>query len=745
MIVFAVLGLVLLVVYDLDPDIRDQLYIVAALGAAGAIVIGIRRHGAQQPGWWIVALGLTLFSIGHLLDACSTPSTGTEPLPYTAFALYFAGEVALVIGIASLAGTGGDRYYRPALLDAMLVAIAFGFVAWVALIGPIVDRAGDPLMGAVAIAVPAVDIVLVGVLAFHLFQPSQNCTATLLLTIGVLSWLVADLAYAAVSVTDSYARGGPVDTGWLIGYLLIGAAGLHPSMAAVARARETREAALSDRRLALTTATLLIPIVSFAARGPGAEAADYRAFVLWSASAALVGGARLLGSIRSSRTLLEDQRKLQLELDRLARTDHLTGLMNRYELTDRLSDAFAGPEPVGLLFLDLDDFKRINDAFGHQTGDALLKQVADRIQASVRTHDHVARLGGDEFAILLAECHSLADAVGVAERVLAAFDREIRLEGHMTRIQPSIGIVCSPARELTANEALSRADIAMYLAKEKGGGVYEVFAPAMHDRALARARLRSDLEHAVGRGEIVPWYQPIFEVRSGRLLGVEALARWQHPERGLLAPAEFIPLAEASVGTGEIDRSILMAATADVARWCVSRSLDLQLHVNFSPSEVADPGTVLAIGAALEASGLDPTQLVVEVTETALVDASAVATTLDGLKELGARLAIDDFGSRYAVIAELARLPIDIVKIDRCLLSGIESPDGHRLLHGILRLADSLGLETIAEGVESATIVPILRRLGCTAAQGYALGRPMPPDELERRLPAWTFEADAIA
>jgi diguanylate cyclase (GGDEF)-like protein len=742
---FAVLGPVLLAAYYLQPHVREALFVATTLGAAGAIVVGIWRHEAKQPGWWVVSLGLTLFSAGHLLLAESTLAVGIAPFPQAAFGFYVVGGVAFVIGIASLAGTTAGRYYRPALLDAMLVALAFGYVAWAVLIGPLVDRAGDPMKGAVVIAVPAVDLVLVGILAFLLFQPSRMCTAAFLLMAGLLSSLVADLGYAAVSVTGSYSRGDPIDAGWLIGYLLIGAAGLHPSMATVAQARETDEAALADRRIVLTMGTLLVPVMLHAAQGPRTEAAYQSAFAVWSVCAALVGGARLLGSIRSTRHLRERQRTLQLELDWRARTDHLTGLMNRYELTDRLSEAFTGPDPVGLLFLDLDDFKRINDAFGHQAGDAVLKQAAARIQGSVRAHDRVARLGGDEFAILLEECDSLADAVGVAERILASFDREIPFEGHWMRIRPSIGIVCSPPRELTANDALSRADIAMYLAKRKGGAAYEVFTPPMHDRALARASLKSDLDQAVRRGEIVPWYQPIFDVRSGRLLGVEALARWEHPERGLLCPAEFIPLAELSVGTGEIDRSILLAATGDFARCCGSSSLDLQLHVNFSPGAIADPGTLPAIAAALKVSGLDPSQLVVEVTETAFVEPAAVATTLDRLKALGTRLAIDDFGSRYAVLGELARLPIDIVKIDRSLILGIESPDGQRLFRGIVRLADSLRLETVAEGVESAKILSILRRLGCTAAQGYALGRPMPRDELERRLPAWMCEADAIA
>jgi diguanylate cyclase (GGDEF)-like protein len=744
-IAYVVAGLVLLAAYYLDPAIRDASYVVAALGAAGAIVFGITRHRAQQRGWWVVALGLTLFSAGHALHAYLALSTSTVRFPSAADAFYFAGGVAFVIGIVSLACSTAGRHHQPDLLDATLVAITCGYVAWVALVGPLVGRAGDPVMGAVAIAVPVVDMMLVGVLAFHLVQSPRLCTATLLLAVGVVSWLVADLAYAATAIAGSYARGDPADAGWLIGYVLIAAAGLHPSMATLTNPKEIQEASLADRRLMLIAAAVGIPIVFFALQGPPVHALDFSASVAGAAGVAVVASARLMGSIRASRNLLENQRALQRELDRRARIDDLTGLINRAELNVLLSEALNGPDMVGLLFLDLDDFKRINDAFGHQTGDALLRQIADRLRGAVRARDHVARLGGDEFAILLGECRSVADAVGIAERVLGALARDIRLEQYVTRIRPSIGIVCSRPGELTADQVLGRADIAMYLAKERGGGVYEIFAPQMHDRALVRARLRGDLERAVTRGEIVPWYQPIVDIRSGELLGIEALARWQHRDRGLLAPSEFIGLAELSGTIGEIDRSVLFAATTDVGRWRRTSGIDLQLHVNFSPREIADPATVLTIGAALDAAGLAASELVVEITETALVVESTVATTLDGLKALGVRLAIDDFGSRYAVLAELGHLPIDILKIDRSLVAGVNTPRGLWLLRGVLRLADSLQLQTVAEGVESATILPVLRSLGCTAVQGYALGRPMPADALERQLHAWTMGTGAIA
>jgi diguanylate cyclase (GGDEF)-like protein len=399
----------------------------------------------------------------------------------------------------------------------------------------------------------------------------------------------------------------------------------------------------------------------------------------------------------------------------------------------------AGSLPAAVVFLDLDDFKRVNDAFGHAFGDAFLREVANRLRAVVADEDDIGRFGGDEFAIIVRPIGDRDAALATARRILDSFAADVVLSGEAFRIDASIGIVCSEGLELTAEEMLSRADIAMYRAKQHGGGSYAVFEPEMHEFALARAQLRGDLDGAVTRGEITPWFQPIFDVATERLVAVEALARWQHPTRGLVPPDEFIPIAELSGSIVEIDRMILQVAAARVAGWNEDLGLALQLHVNITPREAADPGTAEAIAATLATTGLPADRLVVEVTETALIDEAAVSPVLASLKGLGVLLSIDDFGSRYAVLTQLGRLPVDIVKLDRGLIAGVETPEGFRLLEGILRLAQSLRLETVAEGIEEHSVLPILRRLGCTAAQGYALGRPVPAVEFERRLEAWSL------
>jgi diguanylate cyclase (GGDEF)-like protein len=734
---FATLGLAAIGAYFIVPESQSVLYVLIGLAAAAAIVVGCRIHHVRLTGWSAVAAGLFLYSIGDGIYTIIALSTGTEPFPSAADLPYLAGQLLVVAGVGLLAGPAGRGWYRPALIDAGLIAAAGAFLAWPVLLDPLSDGLVDPISGIVALAYPIVDFLLIGVLARHFLQPGWRSPAILLLSAGVLAWLVADLAYVRLSLAGEYVSGSPIDAGWLLAYVLVGAAGLHPSMARVMPMYESHGATVSNSRLALIGLTVAVPVVSFIAHGPLDHAGDFVFFAAGSATLALLGVLRLLGSLHASRVLLDEQETLQFELSRRSRRDQLTGLPNRVAISDRLEQILAMGEPAAVVFLDLDDFKRVNDAFGHAFGDAFLREVADRLRDVVTDEEDIARFGGDEFAII-ARAGGQDDAIATAQRILDSFAADVLLSGHAFRIQASIGIVCSGMLELSAEEMLSRADIAMYRAKQRGGGTFAIFEPEMHEHALARAQLRSDLDGAVGRGEISPWFQPIFDVATERLVAVEALARWHHPVRGLVPPDEFIPIAELSGSIVEIDRMILSVAARRVAGWNADFDVSLQLHVNITPREAADPATVEAIAASLASTGLPADRLVIEVTETALIDEAAVGPVLASLKALGVLLSIDDFGSRYAVLTQLGRLPVDIVKLDRGLIAGVETPEGFRLLEGILRLAQSLRLETVAEGIEEHAILPILRRLGCTAAQGYALGRPAPAAEFERRLEAWT-------
>jgi diguanylate cyclase (GGDEF)-like protein len=723
-LLFSLTGLVATIAYFLVPDQQDVLYLVIGFASAAAIVAGILINRPRQRGWATLAAGVALYCVGDLAYTIIASTTGTEPFPSLADIPYLAGQVLVVVGIARVAAPMERGVYRPALFDAGLVATAGAFLAWPLLLDPMTQAAVDPLSGAVAVSYPLTDLVLVGVMVRHLIRPRKSAAAALLMS-GVVAWLVADLVYAGLGVSGEYVTGAPIDAGWLLAYVLVGASALHPSMADIVGESETHESTVSNRRIALIGMSFLVPVAVFLLHGPVVHAADFAGLAVGSVILAILICGRLLGALVASRDLLTKHRALEVELDHRARTDRLTGLANRTALGDRVAALLAGDAPLALLYLDLDDFKRINDAFGHPVGEEVLREVADRLRSIVGNDDDAAHLGGDEYAVLLSPCQTEADALTAARRILDALEPEVGFAGHRFRIGASIGIVWTSGADLTADEVLSRADIAMYQAKGRGGGGYAVFEPEMHERALARTQLQSDLDGAVARGEIEPWFQPIFDVRTEALIGVEALARWSHPLRGMVPPDEFIPIAELSGAIADIDGHIMHVATAFVAEWAELAGRPIALHVNITPREAADESTVERIASAIAKSGLAADSLVVEVTETALIDEAAVAPVLANLKALGVRLSIDDFGSRYAVLTQLGRLPIDIVKIDRSVVRGIETRAGERLFEGIVRLAQSLRLETVAEGVESVDLLPVLRRVGCDQVQGFAFGRPM--------------------
>ena len=731
-VLYGAAGFALVVAYFLVPSLQVELYLLIGLSGTLATLAGWRLHRPVHGGWLAMAVGIALYCLGDLIYSVIAEMTGTEPFPSLADAAYLVGQILFVVGVGRLAAPIERGLYRPSLIDAALVATAGAFVAWPLILDELTAGQPDVLSGAVALAYPAIDLILIGVLARHLLQPGHKASSVLILIAGGLTWLVADLIYADLSLAGTYVSGMWLDAGWLIAYVLIGVAALHPSMAAVIPSRETHEATISNNRLVLIGTSIMIPVLVFASHGPLIHPGDFPAFAAGSATLSVLGSVRLLGALHASRVLLKEQLTRKDELALRARTDRLTGLDNRDAVRDRLTKGLEAGNPIGLVFLDLDDFKRVNDAYGHPAGQAVLCEVADRMRGLGGVSATAARFGGDEFAIVMSPCPDPAQVSEVAQDVIDALVPDVALANNRFRIGASIGIVWSGSNAVSADDLLSRADIAMYQAKERGGGCFAMFEPEMHERALARTQLQNDLDGAVERGEIEPWFQPIFDLGTGDLVGVEALARWLHPERGLIPPDTFIPIAELSGAIGEIDRHVVHVAAARVAAWSSGTRSDLSLHVNITPGEAADPATVEGIISALEASGLAASSLVVEVTETALIDEGAVAPVLASLKAIGARLSIDDFGSQYAVLTKLGRLPVDIVKLDRSVIAGVESPEGYRLFEGIVRLAQSLHLETVAEGVESRDILPLLERTGCTAAQGYALGRPMPADAFTR-------------
>ncbi len=444
--------------------------------------------------------------------------------------------------------------------------------------------------------------------------------------------------------------------------------------------------------------------------------------------------------------MLENAR-LYAQVRHQAFHDHLTGLPNRALLGDRLEHALArgrGPAAplVALLFVDIDDFKIVNDTFGHEVGDQVLTAVAQRLERLVRSGDTVARLSGDEFGILLEDLVRLDDADATASRVVQAFQRPVEAAGRPIRISVSVGVDMGTSLTSTADDLIRNADFAMYGAKASGKGRYRTYLASEREAADDGARIRSELRSAVARGELRLHYQPIIELATGTIRSFEALVRWQHPRRGLLAPAAFISIAEETGTIVEIGSWVLDTACDQLRTWQRIRP-DLAMAVNLSGRQLQDDQLVDQVGEALRRTGIDPAKLTLEVTETILVADPSAQTILQRLKRLGVRLAIDDFGTGYASISYLRRFAVDILKIDREFTEGVETADGAALLGGIVQLGRSLGLEIVAEGIERPEQLAKVKASSCDQGQGYLFARPTGAEEATRLLRGATTKRSA--
>jgi diguanylate cyclase (GGDEF)-like protein/PAS domain S-box-containing protein len=436
---------------------------------------------------------------------------------------------------------------------------------------------------------------------------------------------------------------------------------------------------------------------------------------------------------------ITQRRQLEEQLVRQALHDPLTGLANRALFADRLEHALArGRRPgvtVAILVIDLDGFKDINDSLGHDAGDDLLTIAGMRLQGHARPDDTVARLGGDEFGVLLEDI-AAAEAVRSAEALLEGLATPIVLRDRDLTPTASIGIAIAAGED--AETLLRNADTAMYAAKRQGKGRYALFEPAMHATVVERLDLAADLSRAVEKGQLHLRYEPQMNLESGRICCLEALVRWRHPTRGEVSPGEFIPLAEETGMILAIGRWVLREACRQVKAWQERWPTPppLTIAVNLSARQLQHPGIVDEVSAALAAAGLDPQSLVLEITETAIMEQlDAAITILTELRRLGVRLALDDFGTGYSSLSYLQRLPVDILKIDRSFVAGVaRSIEDSALARGILTLAQTLGLETIAEGIETAEQLAALRELGCQLGQGYFFARPLGPAAVDALL-----------
>lgn len=441
---------------------------------------------------------------------------------------------------------------------------------------------------------------------------------------------------------------------------------------------------------------------------------------------------------------ISERKRAETELERIAFYDTLSGLSNRALFLDRLDQALRRAarhaRSIAVMFLDLDNFKVVNDSLGHEAGDCLLVTVAERLQECLRAGDTAARFGGDEFTVLLEDVVGEQDAAAAAERILAALCAPVSLRGHELVPSASIGIALSNPGHDTPESLLRNADLAMYRAKTSGKGRYELFDPSMGASAMDRLQLEADLRHAIERDELRVVYQPILELETGRIREVEALLRWLHPERGVIPPLRFIPIAETTGLIIPIGQWVLEQACHQARAWQLAYPTEppLIISVNLSVRQFRHPKLAEDIARALREAELDPACLKLEITESVVMEeGEAAVATLWELKRLGVHLAVDDFGTGYSSLNYLLRFPVDTLKIDRAFISGLGSDDqSAAIVRSVIGLAKGLNLAVTGEGIETPEQLGQLRELGCDQGQGYYFARPLAAEAVAALLAA---------
>ncbi len=719
----------------LDQVAQDAAYNLCGAAAVGAIVVGIRLwRPARVRAWMMLAAGVALQSVGDVIVTLLTGSDGVEPFPSVADVAYLAGYAIVVVGILELAWGGNREHDRVAWVDALVVAAAASIFVWVLVIRPEISSSADAASGLVAAAYPFLDVVQIAVVA-HLLLGGRRTPAVIFLGLSFAASLVADLVYAVLTFDGTYQVGHLVDAGWLVGYLALGTAALHSSMAISAASPATGQAshwALTRPRLVLLAGAAMTGPLVIALQAMRGEPPDTFAIVIGLSVVYLLILGRVVVGLTALQGALQERSVLATELAEQASHDPLTGLGNRRLFLAHLESALARPTPgraTAVLYLDLDRVKAINDTEGHAAGDAAIVTVAERLRSGLRSADTVARLGGDEFGILLASATEF-EALGVAARVNALLEDPVPIGTHAVRITASVGVALAAPGD-TVQDVLRNADQAMYRVKVAGGGSYVRHTEEMQAEIAERVQLQADLSRAVERSEFVLHYQPIIDLESGAIVGLEALVRWEHPTRGLLLPGAFLGLAEEIGLIVPLGRWVFREAVRQASEWqrqgLMRRAL--MIDINVAARQLADPRFVREVAAAVAGTGMGAGRIAVELTETELIrDPEAVGRRLAVLRKGGLRVVIDDFGTAYASMSYLVNLPVDGLKIDRQFVHELEygAGPGRALVSSMVGLARQIGIWAVAEGVETETQARALRELGCPYAQGYLFGRPLP-------------------
>ena len=685
-------------------------WLSAALVLAGGVSALARVALVREDrlAWSLIGVGALSWAGGDIYWWRVLSHLDVVPYPSAADALYLAFYPLLYAGILMLLRARVRGFGAGEWLDGAAAALIVAAVGCSLVLPRILEEADHS--GALAVgtnlAYPLGDLLVLGlVVALTGLVGLRAGRPAALIAAGCLAFTLADAVYLREVATGGYAEGGLLDLFWPLGLAFIGLAAWQPARRGRGGQVVGAGALVLPGAVALTAAALLV--VDHYSRAEG--------YVVWLSVAALV-----LCLVRGGLTFLENLSH--------AVTDALTGLPNRRLFADRAEQVILRSRRTGeqaaVMLVDLDRFKEVNDTLGHDAGDLMLREVARRLQAVLRASDTIARLGGDEFAVLLPAVAGATGAETVAGVLGEALRPPVELGGLQLDIEASIGIALFPDHGDDASELLQRADVAMYQAKA-AAQAHRVYGSEDDDNSPERLALAGDLRRALERRELVLHYQPKVRLQTGEMVGVEALMRWEHPERGLLAPAEFIPVAEHTALIGPLTLYAIDTALAECAE---AGAEGLTVAVNISARNLMDAYFPGAVGGILARRGTPPGLLELEITETALMaDPPRAIEVLRRLDAMGVRLSIDDFGVGYTSLTYLRTLPISVLKLDRTFVRAMatEAADA-AIVRSTIDLARDLGLEVVAEGIESAEVYETLRRLGCGMGQGFHIGEPVP-------------------
>ncbi|MBM2622679.1 EAL domain-containing protein [Actinoplanes sp. LDG1-06] len=628
----------------------------------------------------------------------------------------------------------GDRTaigWARVLLDGATVAVAGGMLFWYVVLSsapPGTDLATRAAAGTVGVA-GLLCLVVLGKAAGHAGGPIEPVALRLL---AVAPMVAVALAVLLIAGSDSARLMLSVIGSPLVALSFASAAYRQrlvlsrPAAEAPAPSRRRSRAEL----VPLFAVALMAVLVSYVSVDE--MTSRQRTLIFGSVVIAVLVATRVLIGLRDNRRMLAGLHEQQAELKRLAMTDSLTGLANRTRFVTVLTERLAAHKPATVLLIDIDDFKMVNDTMGPALGDQLLYQVAQRLRENSATRELPARLGGDEFAVLL-DVEEVTSAEEAAARILQALAEPFRVGEHHLLAHASLGVAIAGPGD-TADEVMRNADIAMYAAKEGGKAAWTRFEPRMRQDVVNHARLGSELHNAIIRRELFLLYQPVFDIVTGRLHGVEALVRWQHPTRGFVSPGDFIPVAERSGLIVPLGSWVLREACEQLARWHSDHGDGAikAINVNVAVRQLRESGFVDEVAAVLSETGLLPQNLVLEVTESSVADGRQVRETLHALHEMGVRLALDDFGTGHSSLSLLRAFPVDVLKLDKSFVDGItDGEDRGRLAvaAAVAQLAEYLQLSAVAEGIESEAQLERLRDMGYRLGQGFFMAKPLAADE----------------